>query len=92
MISILAALGIQPHEPLPATGPPPPHKVWDVSKWMPFSSRLTIEKMQCDYWMNEFVRFVVVSSFFPLMQLILMNLTDTFYAYTSILELILSLE
>ncbi|KAA1126794.1 hypothetical protein PGTUg99_021118 [Puccinia graminis f. sp. tritici] len=66
MISILAALGIQPHEPLPATGPPPPHKVWDVSKWMPFSSRLTIEKMQCDHRVNELVRFVLNDMIIPI--------------------------
>ncbi|OAV96730.1 hypothetical protein, variant [Puccinia triticina 1-1 BBBD Race 1] len=59
MIGILAALGLQVHEPLPGTGPPPSDKIWDVSKWMPFSSRLTTEKMICGHQNKQFVRFVL---------------------------------
>ncbi|POW01242.1 hypothetical protein PSHT_12640 [Puccinia striiformis] len=59
MVAILAALGLQPHVDLPATGPPPSHKIWDVSKWMPFASRLTIEKLSCGHHDTAFVRFVL---------------------------------
>ncbi|PLW54647.1 hypothetical protein PCANC_05372 [Puccinia coronata f. sp. avenae] len=59
MISILAALGLPATQTLPETGAPSSPKSWDVSKWMPFGSRLTVEKMACGPRQNEFVRFIL---------------------------------
>ncbi|CAH7675149.1 histidine phosphatase superfamily, partial [Phakopsora pachyrhizi] len=47
MVSIFSSLGIQPIEDLPIEGPPPTNRSFVVAQWVPFASRLTVERMKC---------------------------------------------
>lgn len=59
MVSIFAALGLQKNQTMSESGPARPNPSWNASDWMPFGSRLTIEKLACEEDAQEYVRFLM---------------------------------